>query len=94
MSNQDLIEENTALRARLAEGEQIVREGIAELDRLAKVWADSTNTINRYAIEINTLRPQLAAAYEAIGSALALLRQDQRDAAMLVLDDALKGKAR
>lgn len=40
------------------------------------------------------LRAQLAAAHEAIGAALALLRQEQVSAAMLVLDDALKGRTR
>lgn len=40
----------------------------------------------------NNLRLQLAAAHEAIGAALALVRQQQYDAAQIVLDDALKGK--
>lgn len=65
-----------------------------ELGRVYEAWTNSTNTIHKYATEINTLRLQFAACHEAIGSALALLRHEQTDAAMLVLDDALKGKAR
>jgi hypothetical protein len=48
----------------------------------------------RRAAQVQALRLQLAACHEAIGSALALLRQEQTDAAMLVLDDALKGTRR
>ena len=44
--------------------------------------------------DTDELRLQLATTHEAIGSALALLRQGQTDAAMLVLDDALKGRTR
>ena len=43
-------------------------------------------------VAIAGLRDQLATCHEAIGAALALLRQGSTNAAILVLDEALKGK--
>lgn len=53
-----------------------------------QVWIPMAHKVET---DNQALRLQLAACHEAIGSALALLRQEQTSAAMLVLDDALKG---
>lgn len=65
-------------------------------ERCADNWRNTGRTTapREMRNDNQALRLQLAACHEAIGSALALLRQEQTSAAMLVLDDALKGTRR
>lgn len=64
-------------------------------DTCADHWRETGRATARDMREDNqSLRLQLAACHEAIGAALALIRQQQYSAAELVLNDALKGRMR
>jgi hypothetical protein len=51
-----------------------------------------TREDQRTGATIVSLRAELAVAHEALGAALALIRQQSYSAAEVVIDDALKGK--
>lgn len=68
------------------------RKGNEDIAALADALANYGYAENIQAANTAHLRDQLATAHEAIGAALALVRQQSYGAAEIVLEHALKGK--